>query len=79
MARSLALPEYRVSGEVSDLAKESVQFMPPNVRQLMYSVALLTTRSDNWLQLLGDEPPALTDGQLKEYEYSDIELAPSLV
>ncbi len=79
VARSLALPEYRSSGEVSGLARESVQFMPPNVRQLMYSVALLTTRSDNWLELLGDEPPVLTDGQLKEYSHADIELAPSLV
>lgn len=79
VARSLALPEYRASGEVSDLARESVQFMPPNVRQLMYSVALLTTRSDNWLELLGGEPPVLSAGQLKEYAYSDIQLAPSLV
>ena len=53
--------------------------MPPNVRQLMYSVALLTTRSDNWLDLFGQEPPTLTDGQLKQYEYGDIELVPSLV
>lgn len=79
VARSLALPEYRSSGAVSELARESVQFMPPNVRQLMYSVALLTTRSDNWLELLGGEPPELENDQLKLYDPATIERVPSLV
>lgn len=73
VARSLALPEYRSSGEVSALARESVQFMPPNVRQLMYSVALLTTRSSNWSELFGKNPPTLTDGQLKFFDRAELE------
>lgn len=77
VARSLALPQYRSSGQVSDLARESVKFMPPNVRHLMYAVSLLTTRSENWLELLGGTAPDLHGDQLKTFDWNDLELEPA--
>ncbi len=72
VARSLALPRYRSEGEVSDLAKTAIQLERPAVRELMYVVSSLTTRSDNWLEMVGGEAPELEEGQLRTIEQIDV-------
>ena len=68
VARSLALPRYRTTGEVSDKARTAVQLERSAVKELMYVVSSFTTRSDNWIELVGGEPPELHEGQLREYD-----------
>ncbi len=74
VARSLALPQYRSSGKVSDLAKEAVKFSPSAVQELMYVVSSFTTRSDNWLELVGGTAPELQEGQWRELDRTDIKV-----
>lgn len=68
VARSLALPRYQPDNQVSALAKQSVQFERSAVKELMYVVSSFTTRSENWRELIGDEPPELHEGQLRELD-----------
>ncbi len=74
VARSLALPQYRSSGEVSDLAKEAVKLSPSAVQELMYVVSSFTTRPHNWLELVGGAAPELKEGQLREFDRADIKV-----
>ncbi len=68
VARSLALPRYRVDGEVSETAKEAVRFERTGVQELMYVVTQFTTRNENWADMIGGTPPELKENQLREYE-----------
>jgi flavin-dependent dehydrogenase len=50
LSRSLALPRYGV-GQASALAKEFVPLQASLEKELMYVVAVMTTRSDNFLEM----------------------------
>jgi flavin-dependent dehydrogenase len=66
VARSLALPRYGGAGEeVTDLAKQMVAFERSDAKDLMFLVADLTTRSDNWLKIVDQEAPDLSDRNVK--------------
>jgi flavin-dependent dehydrogenase len=58
VSRALALPRYQASGSASDLAKQVVQFESSLEQELMYVVAAVTTRSENFLEMAQK-----TDGQ----------------
>lgn len=51
VSRSLALPRYQGIGDVSDLARQAVQFQSQMEQELMYVVSVVTTRSDNFAAL----------------------------
>ncbi len=72
VARSLALPRYRSTGEVSELAKNAIGFERSAVKELMYVVSNFTTRGENWLELVGGAPPELHEGQLRTIEGIDL-------
>ena len=72
VARSLALPRYRPTGEVSELAKTAIGFERSAVKELMYVVTNFTTRGENWLELVGGTPPELHEGQLRTYDDIDV-------
>lgn len=63
VARSLALPRYRGTDEITDLAKATLALERSAVKDIMYAVSEFTTRSDNWLEIVGTEAPDLTDDQ----------------
>ena len=64
VARSLALPRYQgAGGEVTDLARKTLELERSAVKDIMYAVSEFTTRSDNWLEIVGQEAPDLTDEQ----------------
>ncbi len=64
VARSLALPRYSGGGgEVTDLAKKTLELERSAVKDIMYAVSEFTTRSDNWVEIVGTEAPDLTDEQ----------------
>ncbi len=63
VARSLALPRYRGGAEITDLAKATLALERSAVKDIMYAVSEFTTRSDNWLEIVGAEAPDLTDEQ----------------
>lgn len=63
VARSLALPRYRGGAEITDLAKATLELERSAVKDIMYAVSEFTTRSDNWLEIVGAEAPDLTDEQ----------------
>ncbi len=64
VARSLALPRYEgAGGEVTDLARKTLELERSAVKDIMYAVSEFTTRSDNWLEIVGQEAPDLTDEQ----------------
>ncbi len=64
VARSLALPRYKgAGGEVTDLARKTLELERSAVKDIMYAVSEFTTRSDNWLEIVGQEAPDLTDEQ----------------
>ncbi|MDJ0953320.1 MAG: NAD(P)/FAD-dependent oxidoreductase [Acidimicrobiia bacterium] len=64
VARSLALPRYSgAGGEVTDLAKKTLELERSAVKDIMYAVSEFTTRSDNWVEIVGTEAPDLTDEQ----------------
>ena len=64
VARSLALPRYQgAGGEVTDLARRTLELDRSAVKDIMYAVSEFTTRSDNWLEIVGQEAPDLTDEQ----------------
>jgi flavin-dependent dehydrogenase len=50
LSRSLALPRYGV-GQATELAKEFVPMQASLEKELMYVVAVMTTRSDNFLEM----------------------------
>lgn len=68
VARALALPRYQSNRDVGEKARMAVQFERSAVKKLMYVVSSFTTRSDNWTDLVGDEPPELEEGQLREFD-----------
>lgn len=74
IARSLALPQYRSDGVVSEVAKQAIQMERSELQQLMYVVSSLTTRTDNWLEMTGGEAPEITDDQLHEVVDLDFSL-----
>lgn len=51
LTRSLALPRYGVGEGSSDIAKRTVQFQQSLEQELMYVVAVMTTRSENFMDL----------------------------
>ncbi len=51
LTRSLALPRYGVGEGSSDIAKATVQFQKSLEQELMYVVAVMTTRSENFMDL----------------------------
>lgn len=55
LSRSLALPRYGVGEEASDVARASIQFQRSLEQELMYVVAVMTTRSENFMQLAQTE------------------------
>ena len=55
VARALALPRYAKAGQTSELARMSIQFESALEKELMYTVASLSTRGDNLLDLVADE------------------------
>ena len=64
VARSLSLPRYSGGGgEVTDLARKTLELERSAVKDIMYAVSEFTTRSDNWLEIVGQEAPDLTDEQ----------------
>ncbi len=73
VARSLALPRYRSTGEVSEMAKEAIGLERSAVKELMYVVSSFTTRNENWLELVDGQPPDLKEGQLKQYESIEVD------
>ena len=48
IARSLALPRYRNSGQVSEEAKGALALESNTIKKLMKTVSSLTNRSDNF-------------------------------
>jgi flavin-dependent dehydrogenase len=72
VARSLALPRYRGASEVTDLARTTLALERSAVKDIMYAVSEFTTRSDNWLAIVGEEAPDLTSEQRRVID--DIEL-----
>lgn len=71
VARSLALPRYRPTGDVSERAKAAIGFERSAIKELMYVVSSFTTRGENWIELVGGKPPELHDGQLRSYDEID--------
>lgn len=68
VARSLALPRY-VSGEItSELAKSAMRLERGDLQDLMYSVSSLTTRSDNFLAMLGEDSKQFRNAKLHPIE-----------
>ena len=63
VARSLALPRYSGGDDVTDLARATLEMERSAVKDIMYAVAEFTTRSDNWLGVVGQEAPELTAEQ----------------
>jgi len=63
VARSLALPRYRGEEDVTDLARATLALERSAVKDIMYAVSEFTTRSDNWLGIVGKEAPNLTAEQ----------------
>ncbi|MFV2000272.1 MAG: NAD(P)/FAD-dependent oxidoreductase [Acidimicrobiia bacterium] len=63
VARSLALPRYRGEEDVTDLARATLALERSAVKDIMYAVSEFTTRSDNWLGIVGEEAPNLTAEQ----------------
>ncbi len=74
IARSLALPQYRSEGEVSEAARQAIQMERSELQELMYVVSSLTTRTNNWLEMTGGEAPDVTEDQLHEVEEFDFSL-----
>ena len=75
IARSLALPQYRSDGEVSELAREAIKMERSELQELMYVVSSLTTRTDNWMEMTGGEAPTVNDAQLHEVLELDLSVA----
>ncbi len=74
IARSLALPQYRSEGEVSEAARQAIQMERSELQELMYVVSSLTTRTDNWLEMTGGEAPEVSEAQLHEVKEFDFSL-----
>lgn len=55
VSRSLALPRYELGEQIGDLAKKAVQFNSHLEKELMYVVSSLSTRSDNFSDLMVNE------------------------
>lgn len=56
ISRSLALPQYRSPEDgISDLAKTTVKLERHSIRELMWAVSALTTRSQNYHDMLDPE------------------------
>lgn len=53
-SRSLALPRYKVSNQESTLGKTAVQFQGSLEQELMNVVSQMSTRSDNFVELVRD-------------------------
>lgn len=51
IVRSLSLPRYQGTGEATDLARQAIQFQSAMEQELMYVVSVVTTRSDNFLEV----------------------------
>jgi flavin-dependent dehydrogenase len=53
VARSLALPRYG-DGTASERAKEAIQFEKPSEQELMYVASTITTRNENFMEMVQD-------------------------
>jgi flavin-dependent dehydrogenase len=71
VARSLALPRYRGAEEITDLARSTIALERSAVKEIMYAVSEFTTRSDNWLEVVGGEAPDLTPEQRRVIDNID--------
>jgi len=66
LSRSLALPGCGAIGPTSDRAKTAIEFAKPSERELMGVVSTMTTRSDNFRDLIGTLPkPNVTVSKYK--------------
>ena len=74
IARSLALPKYySEDAGVSDLAKDAIKLERQDVRQLMHAVSMLTTRSDNFKEMVNHEDvPEVDPSMVKIIEKANI-------
>ena len=72
VARSLALPQYQTGGQVSQLARDTFGLERSAVKGIMYVVSELTTRSDNWRGIVGEQPPELTADQMRVIERIEV-------
>jgi flavin-dependent dehydrogenase len=63
VARSLALPRYRGAEEITDLARATLELERSAVKDIMYAVSEFTTRSDNWIEIVGKQAPDLSGEQ----------------
>lgn len=69
IARSLALPRYRTTGQVSEEAKGALALESTNVKKMMKTVSSLTNRSDNFNNMTNDgEGIELNEYQLRTVE-----------
>jgi flavin-dependent dehydrogenase len=58
LARTLALPQYDLDGPASIQARKVMQFSNSQARSLMHAASSLTARSQHYLALVEEEPPA---------------------
>lgn len=66
LSRSLALPGCEAIDPTSDRAKTAIQFTKPSERELMGVVSTMTTRSENFRDLIGTLPkPNVTVSKYK--------------
>ncbi|HRW09420.1 MAG TPA: NAD(P)/FAD-dependent oxidoreductase [Caldilineaceae bacterium] len=73
IARSLALPRYRTSGQVSEEAKGAIALESTNVKKMMKTVSSLTNRSDNFNTMTnGGEGIELNEYQLRIVEKLEV-------
>ncbi len=70
IARSLALPRYRSADDgVSELAKQAIQLERKDVQDLMHTVSALTTRSDNFKEMVNrDDDSSVKSDKVKVIE-----------
>ena len=70
IARSLALPQYYSDDAgVSEMAKDAIRLERQDVRQLMHAVSMLTTRSDNFKEMVNHKDiPEVDEGMVKIIE-----------
>jgi len=65
VARSLALPRYKGGDHVTDVARQMVGLERKAMKEIMYVVSEFTTRSENWMEMMGEEAPDLSDEQMR--------------
>jgi hypothetical protein len=62
ISRNLALPSYMPEDEANDLLRNAIQWESESSRDLMVSVSLQTSRSENFKRISGQEGDRLLVG-----------------